>query len=174
MEKIKKIISKSDIQKKVKKLAVQISKDYKSKDLVLIGILKGAIVFLSDLMRNLSTPVSMDLIQVSSYGASMSSAGVIKMKKDIDIDVKGKNVLIVEDIIDYGYTLDYLLKYLSKKNPESLSVCVLLDKVARRRVEVPLKYRGFEVPDKFMVGYGLDWAEKYRNLPYIGFISEKA
>ncbi len=171
MKNIKKLISKNDIQKKVKQLGRRISREYKSKNLVIIGVLKGAIVFLSDLLRNLSIPVLMDFVQVSSYGASMSSKGVTKLKKDVDVKVKGKHILIVEDIIDYGYTLDYLLKHFAKKKAASVNICVLLDKVSRRMVEVPVKYKGFEVPDKFIVGYGLDYAEKHRNLPYIGFIS---
>ena len=173
MQKIKKLIGKGSIQKKVEALAKKISRDYRSKDVVFIGILKGAIVFLSDIIRNVSIPVSIDIVQLSSYGVSSTSSGIIEMKKKIDINIKGKHVLVVEDIVDCGYTLDFLLKHLSKRKPASLNVCVLLDKVARRKVKVPLKYRGFKVPDKFMVGYGLDFKEKWRNLPYIGFISEK-
>ena len=171
MQKIKKLIGKSVIQKKIEVLAKQISRDYRSKDLVLVGILKGAVVFLSDIIRNVSIPVSIDFIQLSSYGASTTSSGVIKIKKDLDHHVKGRHLLVIEDIIDCGYTLDFLLKHLSKRKPASLAVCVLLDKTARRKVKVPVKYRGFEVPDKFIVGYGLDFKEKWRNLPYIGFIS---
>ena len=173
MQKIKKLIGKGSIQKKVKIIANRISRDYRSKDLIFIGILKGAIVFLSDIIRNVSIPVSIDFVQLSSYGASSTSSGIIKMKKKIDINIKGKHVLVVEDIVDCGYTLDYLLNHLSKRKPASLDVCVLLDKVSRRMVEVPIKYKGFDVPDKFIVGYGLDFKEKWRNLPYIGFISER-
>lgn len=169
---MKVLISETKIQRRVARLAKQISKDYNDKDLVLIGILKGAFVFLSDLARNLTIQTSIDFIQVASYGASTSSSGVIKIKKDIDLPIVGKDVLIVEDIIDYGYTLDYLLRFIARKKPVSVKVCVLLDKPARRKVEVPIAYRGFKVPDKFIVGYGLDHNEKYRNLPYISSLQK--
>lgn len=169
----KALISRARLQKEVKELARRISRDYKGKKLVLIGILKGAFVFMSDLLREISIPVELDFIQVSSYGASTASSGVIKIKKDIDLPIVGKHVLLVEDIIDYGYTLDYLLNFLKHKKPKSVKVCVMLDKPARRRVEVPIAYKGFEVPDKFIVGYGLDFAEKLRNLPYVACLSQK-
>lgn len=161
------MISQRRLQNKVKELARKISRDYKGKKLVLIGILKGAFVFMSDLIRELTIPVELDFIQVSSYGASTTSSGAIKIKKDIDLPIVGKHVLLVEDIIDYGYTLDYLLKFLKNRKPKSVKICVMLDKPSRRRVRVPIAYRGFEVPDKFIVGYGLDFAEKFRNLPYL-------
>ncbi len=161
------LISHARLRSKVKELARKISGDYKGRKLVLIGILKGAFVFMADLLREIAIPVEVDFIQVSSYGASKTSSGVIKIKKDIDLPIVGKHVLLVEDIIDYGYTLDYLLKFLKVKKPRSVKVCVMLDKPSRRRVEVPIAYRGFEVPDKFVVGYGLDFAEKYRNLPQV-------
>jgi len=170
MEKVKVLISKSKVQKRVVELARKISRDYKGKDLVLIGILKGAFVFLSDLARNLSIPVAIDFIQVASYGASTTSSGVIKIKKDIDLPIVGKEVLIVEDIVDYGYTMDYLLKFISHKKSKRVKICALLDKPSRRRVQVPIDYKGFTVPDKFIVGYGLDYGEKYRNLPFIGYL----
>jgi len=170
MEKVKVLISKSRVQKRVVELARRISRDYKGKDLVLIGILKGAFVFLSDLARNLSIPVAIDFIQVASYGASTTSSGVIKIKKDIDLPIVGKEVLIVEDIVDYGYTMDYLLKFISHKKSKRVKICALLDKPSRRRVQVPIDYKGFTVPDKFIVGYGLDYSEKYRNLPFIGYL----
>ena len=163
----KTLISSIRVKKKVKELARKISRDYKGKKLVLIGILKGAFVFMSDLLREIKIPVEIDFIQVSSYGASKTSSGVIKIKKDIDLPIVGKHVLVVEDIIDYGYTLNYLLKFLKAKKPKSVWVCVMLDKTSRREVEVPIAYKGFEVPDKFIVGYGLDFAEKYRNLPHV-------
>ncbi len=166
------LISKARIQKRVAALAKKISRDYRGKDLVLIGILKGAFVFLADLVRDLSVPVSIDFIQVASYGASTVSSGVIKIKKDIDLPIVGKDVLIVEDIVDYGYTLDYLLRFIAHKKPESVKVCALLDKPSRRRVKVPIAYKGFTVPDRFIVGYGLDFSEKYRNLPFIGYIQQ--
>jgi hypoxanthine phosphoribosyltransferase len=161
------LISQARLRKKIKELARKISRDYKGKKLVLIGILKGAFVFMADLLREISIPVEIDFIQVSSYGASKTSSGVIKIKKDIDLPIVGKHVLLVEDIIDYGYTLSYLLKFLKAKKPKSVRVCVMLDKLSRREVEVPIAYRGFEVPNKFIVGYGLDFAEKYRNLPQV-------
>lgn len=161
------LIGRTKIKRRVAALAKKISRDYRHKDLVLIGILKGGFLFLSDLARNLSIPAAIDFIQVGSYGASTSASGVIKIKKDIDLPIVGKDVLIVEDIIDYGYTLDYLLRFLARKKPVSVKICVLLDKTARRQVKVPIAYWGFRVPDKFIVGYGLDYNEKFRTLPDI-------
>jgi hypoxanthine phosphoribosyltransferase len=169
----KALISQARLEKKAKELARRISRDYRGKKLVLIGILKGAFVFMSDLLREISIPVELDFIQVSSYGASTTSSGVIKIKKDIDLPIVGKHVLLVEDIIDYGYTLDYLRNFLKHKKPKSVKVCVMLDKPARRKVEVPIAYKGFEVPDKFIVGYGLDFAEKLRNLSHVAFLDQK-
>jgi len=163
----KTLIGSARIKRKIKDLARQISRDYKGKKLVLVGILKGAFVFMADLAREITIPVEVDFIQVASYGASRTSSGVIKIKKDIDLPVVGKHVLLVEDIIDYGYTMKYLLKFLKVKKPKSIRVCALLDKPARREVEVPIAYKGFDVPDSFVVGYGLDFAEKMRNLPDI-------
>jgi len=172
-EQIEVLLTKDKIQQKVSELAKSISADYSGRELVIISILKGAFVFTSDLIRALTIPVKIDFVQISSYGASKTSSGVMKVKKDIDEEVEGKDVLIVDDIIDYGYTLDFLAKHLKHKKPASVNICVLLDKLSRRRVEVPLSYRGFEVPDVFVVGYGLDYAESYRNLSYIGYIKEK-
>lgn len=172
MEKVKVLIPKAKIQRRIAALARKISKDYKGKDLVLIGVLKGAFVFLAELVGSLSIPVSIDFIQVASYGASTFSSGVIKIKKDIDLPIVGKEVLIVEDIIDYGYTLDYLLRFIAHKKPKSVRICALLDKPSRRKVKVPIAYKGFTVPDKFIVGFGLDLNEKYRNLPYVGSIQK--
>jgi hypoxanthine phosphoribosyltransferase len=166
------LISRNRIMKRVAELARKISGDYKGKKLVLIGVLKGSFIFLSDLIRNINIPVEVDFIQVSSYGASRVSSGVIKIKKDIDIPVVNKHLLIVEDIVDFGYTMDYLLKFLSAKKPKSVKVCALLDKPSRRRVKVPIKYKGFEVPDEFIVGYGLDFNEECRNLPDIRSIGK--
>jgi len=166
----KKLISRARVQKRIRELAGSVSRDYRGRKLVLIGVLKGAFVFMADLLREISIPVEVDFIQVSSYGASKTSSGVIKIKKDIDLPIVGKDVLIIEDIIDYGYTMDYLLRFLKAKKPKSVRVCSLLDKTERREVQVPVAYRGFEVPDKFMVGYGLDFAEKFRNLPYIAHL----
>jgi hypoxanthine phosphoribosyltransferase len=169
---MKVLISKQRITKKVQELAARISRDYKGKKLVLVGILKGSFVFLSDLIRQMSIPLEIDFIQVSSYGASRVSSGVIKIKKDIDLPIVDKHVLLVEDIIDFGYTLDYLIKFLTHKKPKSVKVCVLLDKPSRRKVKVPIAYKGFTVPDEFIVGYGLDYAEKHRNLPEIRSIGK--
>lgn len=161
------LISQSRLEKKVKELAEEISSDYRGKRLVLIGVLKGAFVFLSDLLRHLTIPAEIDFIQASSYGASKKSSGRIKIKKDIDLSLRGKDVVLVEDIVDCGYTLNYLLGFLKSKKAGSIKICCLLDKPSRRKVYVPIAYKGFEVPDRFMVGYGLDFAEKFRNLPYV-------
>lgn len=163
----KTLISSSKINKRVKELGRQISRDYKGKKLVLVGILKGAVVFLADLLREINIQVEVDFIQVSSYGRSKTSSGVIKLKKDIDLPIVGKHVLLVEDIVDYGYTMNYLLKFIKSKKAKSVRVCTLLNKTSRREVDVPIAYQGFEVPDKFIVGYGLDFDEKMRNLPSI-------
>ena len=164
------LISREKIDARVYALAKEISRDYKGKKLVLVGILKGAFVFMADLLREIKIPVEIDFIQVSSYGASKTSSGVIKIKKDIDLPIVGKEVLLVEDIVDYGYTLDYLLGFLKRKKARSVKVCALLNKPARRKVFVPIAYKGFDVPDKFIVGFGLDYAEKQRNYPQVGWI----
>ena len=157
------LISSLRIKSKIRELAGRISKDYRGKKLVLIGVLKGAFVFMADLIKEIEIPLELDFIQVSSYGASKTSSGVIKIKKDIDLPIVGKHVLLIEDIVDYGYTLNYLLKFMRNKKPKSVRICALLDKPSRREVEVPIAYRGFEVPDTFVVGYGLDFSEKFRN-----------
>ena len=164
------LINQEKLRKRVKELALKISRDYKGKKLVLVGILKGAMVFMSDLMREIKLPVEIDFIQAASYGASQTSSGKIRVKKDMDLPLAGKHVLLIEDIIDYGYTLDYLLGFIKKKKTESVKICVLLDKPSRREVDIPLAYKGFEVPDKFIVGYGLDFAEKFRNLPQVAIL----
>ncbi|MEA3494069.1 MAG: hypoxanthine phosphoribosyltransferase [Candidatus Margulisiibacteriota bacterium] len=163
----KTLISSSKIRKRVRELGCQISRDYKGKKLVLVGILKGSVIFLADLLREIDLPVELDFIQVSSYGTSKTSSGAIKIKKDIDLPIAGKHVLIIEDIVDYGYTMDYLFKFIKSKKARSVRVCTLLNKTSRREVDVSIAYQGFEVPDKFIVGYGLDFAEKMRNLPSI-------
>lgn len=169
---VKVLISRTRVQKRVAALAGKISRDYRGRELVLIGVLKGSFVFLADLLRQLSVPAAVDFIQVSSYGASTYSSGVIKIKKDIDLPIVGKEILIVEDIVDFGYTLSYLLRFIGHKKPRSVRICALLDKPARRKVKVPIAYKGFTVPDKFIVGYGLDFGEKYRSLPYIGWLQK--
>ena len=160
------------IENKVRELARQISRDYEGRDLVLVSILKGAITFTADLMRCLSVPVEIDFVRAASYGASTVSSRTITITKDIETDIRGKHVLLVDGIIDSGDTLDCLLKRFADRNPASIKAVVLLDKKSRRMIEVPLAYRGFEIPDTFVVGYGMDCAEKFRNLPYIAALRQ--
>lgn len=155
------------IADRVAQLARVIQSDYAGKDLLLVGVLKGANVFLCDLMRHISCPVQIDFIAASSYGSSTESSGVVKIDKDLDYSVEGRHVLIVEDIIDTGLTLNYLVSNFRSRKSASVEVCSLLDKPSRRRVDVSVKYIGFQVPDEFIVGYGIDYAERYRNLPYV-------
>ncbi len=159
------------ISEKVRELADQISKDYAGKDLVLVCILKGAAVFSADLLRHISLPVTAEFVQAASYGASTTSSRTIIIKKDIGTDIKGKHVLLVDTIIDTGDTLDCLFKKFSERGPASLKIVALLDKRSRRIVDVPIAYLGFEIPDKFVVGYGMDYGEKYRDLPYIAVVT---
>lgn len=168
------LISEKDLQNRVTELAAEISADYAKKDLVLVGILKGAFIFLADLCRQLTIPVSFDFIAVSSYGSSLKSGGVVRILKDLDTDIAGKDVLIVEDIIDSGLTLNYLHKSLRSRNPVSLEICTLLRKPEMDRVHLDAKYIGFAIPKEFVVGYGLDFAEKYRNMPYIARLKKTA
>lgn len=158
------------IAKKVDELAARISKDYAGKDLVLVGILKGGVMFMADLMRRISIPVAIDFVCASSYGKATISTREIRITKDIGTDIKGRHVLLVDMIIDSGETLDFLFRKMAEKGPASLKAVVLLDKKPRRTVDVPLAYRGFEIPDKFVVGYGVDCAEQCRNLPYIAAV----
>jgi hypoxanthine phosphoribosyltransferase len=165
------LISEEQIRAKVRDLGERISADYGSNSVTLVSVLKGSLPFMADLMRAIRIPVQIDLMEVSSYGgASTESSGLVRILKDLSSPIVGKDVLIVEDIIDTGLTLNYLLRYLRGKNPRSLRICALLDKPARRLVEIPIDYRGFEIPDEFVVGYGLDFGEYYRNLPYIGVL----
>lgn len=164
------LVSEQAIQKKVDELAAQISKDYAGKDLVLISILKGAISFTVDLMRRIPFPVTVDFVHASSYGLGTESTREIRIKKDIETDIAGKHVLLVDCIIDTGETLDYLIQRYAYRNPASLKSVVLLDKRSRRTVDVPLDYVGYVIPDKFVVGYGVDCGEQYRNLPYIAAV----
>jgi len=166
------LLTEEQIKEKVKELATRISEDYKGKDLLVLGILKGSVIFMSDLLKEIKIPCMMDFMAVSSYGASSESSGIVKILKDLDFEVKGKHVLIVEDIIDSGITVKYLMKYLGARNPESLEIACLLNKPDRRKEEMEVKYLGFDVPDYFLVGYGLDYAEKYRNLPYVAILKE--
>jgi len=156
---------------RVKELAVQISKDYADKDLVLIGVLKGAVFFVSDLMRALDLQCEVDFMAVASYGSSTKSSGVVRILKDLDAVIEGRHVLIVEDIVDSGLTLQYLLRNLAGRGPASLEVCALLMKPSSRKVDLEPRYVGFEIEDRFVIGYGLDHAERYRNLPYVAVLN---
>lgn len=166
------LYSVEQIQGRVAELGAEISRDYAGQEIVVIGVLKGAFVFCADLLRTLAVPAQVDFMAVSSYGSSTESSGVIKILKDLDLNIEGRHVLLVEDIVDSGLTLKYLREYLAHHNPASLRICVLLDKPSRRKTDVPVDYTGFSIPDEFIVGYGIDYAEQYRHLPYIGLIGE--
>jgi hypoxanthine phosphoribosyltransferase len=159
------------LQARIEELGAEISRDYEGKDLLLLSVLKGSVLFLSDLMRHISVPHSIDFMATSSYGTGMESSGVVRILKDLDAPIEGRDVLIVEDIIDTGRTLDYLVRILNARAPRSLHICTLLDKLSRREVPVPVDYTGFEIPDRFVFGYGLDYAERYRNLPYVAVLA---
>ncbi len=161
------LISSSEIQEKVRQMGESVTEDYRGKRPLLVGILRGAVVVLGDLMRNIDLPCELDFMDISSYGTGTSSSGVVRILKDLEEDITGRHVLIVEDIIDTGLTLSYLRRSLLARKPASLEICALLSKPSRRRVELDVKYLGFEVPDEFVVGYGLDFAGAYRNLPDI-------
>ena len=158
------------LQNKVKELAKKITNDYKGKELLVIGVLKGSVLFVADLIKNIEMPCQIDFMAVSSYGNSSETSGIVRILKDLDTEAAGKDILIVEDIVDSGVTLDYLLKYLKARKANSINITTLLNKEARRKVDIDVKYVGFEVPDEFIVGYGIDYAEKYRNLPFIGIL----
>jgi hypoxanthine phosphoribosyltransferase len=164
------LVQPDELQHRVRQLAAEIDRDYVGKELLLIGVLKGAFFFLADLMRSLQTPSEVDFMAVSSYGSSTDSSGVVRILKDLDAPLEGRHVLIVEDIVDSGLTLQYLMRTLETRGPASLEVCALLTKPERRQVETPARYVGFEIPDKFAIGYGLDYAERYRNLPYVAVL----
>ena len=164
------LIPHAQIQARVAELGAQISADYSGKDLTVIGILKGSVLFMADLIRAISMPLTIDFMAVTSYGSSTTSSGNVRILKDLDSSITGRHLLIVEDIIDSGLTMQYLLNNLASRGAASLRVCTLLDKPERRKADVAADYKGFEVPDEFVVGYGLDYAEKYRNLPYIGVL----
>jgi hypoxanthine phosphoribosyltransferase len=166
------LVTQEDLERRVRELGEQISRDYDGKDLFLVGVLKGAVFFLSDLMRAIEVPCEVDFMAVASYGSSTDSSGVVRILKDLDATIEGKDVLIVEDIIDSGLTLSYLLRTLRAREPRSLEVCALLTKPERREVDLPIRYTGFEIPNKFVIGYGLDHAERYRNLPYVAVLQE--
>ena len=169
-ETIKVLVSEEEVEKRIRELGEKISKDYEGKQVHLICVLKGGVFFMCELAKRITVPVSMDFMSVSSYGDGTSCSGVVKIAKDLDESLEGKDVLVVEDIIDSGRTLSYLLEILKKRNPNSMKLCTLLDKPERRVMDVNVDYVGFNIPDEFVVGYGLDYAQKYRNLPYIGVV----
>ena len=168
------LIDEETLQNRVKELGRQITEDYRGKDLVIICILKGAILFTSDLVKEIKLPLAIDFMAVSSYGRSTKSSGVVRILKDLDEEIEGRDVLIVEDIVDSGLTLNYLLENLRSRKPASIKICCCLDKPERRKVPVKVDYVGFNIPDEFVIGYGLDYAEKYRNLPFIGVLYKEA
>jgi hypoxanthine phosphoribosyltransferase len=165
------LVQADELQHRIKEMAEEVSRDYKGRDLLLIGVLKGAVFFLADLMRHLDIPCEVDFMAVSSYGSSTDSSGVVRILKDLDAPLEGRNVLIVEDIVDSGLTLQYLMRTLEARSPASIEVCALLTKPERRKVDTPARYVGFEIPDKFAIGYGLDYDERYRNLPYVATLT---
>ena len=167
------LIDGETLRSRIVELGVEISADYEGRDLLLIGVLKGAVFFMADLMRHLTVPCEVDFMAISSYGAATDSSGVVRILKDLDINIEGRNVLVVEDIIDSGLTLSYLMRNLESREPASLEICALLTKPERREIDVPVRFVGFEIPNKFVIGYGLDFAERYRNLPYVGVLSEE-
>jgi len=168
------LIDEDAVRARVAELGSEISADYATKDLVLVGVLKGAVFFMADLMRNLTIPCEVDFMAISSYGASTDSSGVVRILKDLDISIEGRDVLVVEDIIDSGLTLSYLTRNLESRNPASLEICALLTKPDRREIDVDVRYTGFEIPNEFVIGYGLDFGERYRNLPYVAVLDPDA
>jgi hypoxanthine phosphoribosyltransferase len=166
------LVDAEKLQRRVRELGEEVSDAYRGKDLLLVGVLKGAVFFVADLMRGMDIPVEVDFMAVSSYGSATDSSGVVRILKDLDTAIEGRHVLIVEDIVDSGLTLQYLMRSLSARNPASLEVCALLTKPERRKVDLPIRFVGFEIPDRFAIGYGLDHAERYRNLPYVAALDE--
>ena len=174
LQDIKEILfSEEVINAKIKELAGRISDDYKGKDLLVVGVLKGSVIFAAELIKNITIPCEIDFMAVSSYGNSSETTGVVRILKDLDHEISGKDIIIVEDIVDSGVTLNYLLNYLKSRRANSVEIVSLLTKPSRRRVDINCKYIGFEAPDEFIVGYGLDYAEKYRNLPFIGILKRE-
>jgi hypoxanthine phosphoribosyltransferase len=165
------LVSREDLKRRVAELGEEISRDYEGRDLVMVGVLKGAVLFIADLMRHLTVPCEIDFMAVSSYGSQTDSSGVVRILKDLDASIEGRDVLIVEDIIDSGLTLQYLLRNLRARDPRSLEVCALLTKPERRRVDLPTRYVGFEIPNRFAIGYGLDHAQRYRNLDFVAALN---
>lgn len=170
-ENVRVLLSEEEVDARIKAIGEQISKDYEGKQIHLICVLKGGTFFMCELAKRITVPVSLDFMAVSSYGGDTKSSGVVKIVKDLDESIQGKDVLVVEDIVDSGRTLSYLLEMLRDRGPASLRLCTLLDKPDRRVIDVPVDYTGFEIPDEFVVGYGLDYDQRYRNLPYIGIVS---
>ncbi|HSS80094.1 MAG TPA: hypoxanthine phosphoribosyltransferase [Gaiellaceae bacterium] len=166
------LIDQETLAARVAELGAEVSADYEGRDLLLIGVLKGAVFFMADLMRHLTVPCEVDFMAISSYGDATDSSGIVRILKDLDINIEGRHVLVVEDIIDSGLTLSYLIRNLESREPATLEVCALLTKPSRREIDVPVRYVGFEIANKFVVGYGLDFAERYRNLPYVGVLDE--
>jgi hypoxanthine phosphoribosyltransferase len=166
------LIGEQALQRRIAELGREISADYADRDLLLIGVLKGAVFFMADLMRHIRVPCEVDFMAISSYGASTDSSGIVRILKDLDISIEGRNVLVVEDIIDSGLTLSYLVRTLEAREPATLEVCALLTKPERRQIEVEVRYIGFEIPNRFVIGYGLDFAERYRNLPFVGVLHD--
>jgi hypoxanthine phosphoribosyltransferase len=166
------LVQPDDLSRRVRELGRQITEDYEGRDLLLVGVLKGAVFFLSDLMRTIAVPCEVDFMAVASYGSSTDSSGVVRILKDLDVALEDRHVLIVEDIVDSGLTLQYLLRNLGARNPASIEVCALLTKPDRRKVQLEPRYVGFEIPNRFVVGYGLDHRERYRNLPYVAVLEE--
>jgi hypoxanthine phosphoribosyltransferase len=166
------LVQPDDLKQRVRDLGEEVSDAYADRDLLLVGVLKGAVFFLADLMRAIDIPVEVDFMAVASYGSATDSSGVVRIIKDLDTPIEGRHVLIVEDIVDSGLTLQYLMRNLGARNPASLAVCALLTKPERRKVELPIRFVGFEIPDRFAIGYGLDHAERYRNLPYVAALVE--
>jgi len=167
------LITEAEIKYKVHELGEIISSDYEGKDLVLVSVLRGGVVFVADLMRSISIPLTIDFMAISSYGPSTETSGVVKVLKDLEENIYNRHVVVVEDIIDTGLTLGYLLRNLESRKPASINICVLLNKPARRIVDLPIKYKGFDVPDLFVVGYGLDYQQNYRHLPYVGILKKE-
>jgi len=164
------LLSADELQRRVVELGEEISRDYAGRSLLLVGVLKGAVFFLSDLMRFIEVPVEVDFMAVASYGSATDSSGVVRILKDLDVAIEGRDVLIVEDIVDSGLTLQYLVRSLGSRNPRTLEVCALLTKPERRKVQLPTRYVGFEIPNRFVVGYGLDYLERHRNLPFVAVL----
>ncbi len=166
------LIDEDRLQARIRELGDEITQDYAGKELLLVGVLKGAVFFMADLMRTIDLPCEIDFMAISSYGAATSSSGVVRILKDLDINIGGRHVLVIEDIIDSGLTLSYLVRNLESRDPASLAVCALLTKPERREIDVDVRYVGFEIPNKFVIGYGLDFAERYRNLPFVGVLHD--